>query len=231
MRNFLRRVLRNPSLEKFALSVSNKFSIPPPNSAASEEEYAASLVLVDLLDTFFTKSKITLPPTINVLDAGAGQWHYAIPLYHFLSHYNGTRAVELHGIDIEGKKWQKDILKRVENHNIHYHAGDMMDLKEQSTYDLVFIIHMFPPYRFKERNIPFRPYKDLFAKAFSMLKEGGTLVGIAFGSPPEEYSFFDEIPAEFSVKRGRYAKKAATELDYLLGKDTFHNSMVMIARK
>jgi hypothetical protein len=230
MKQTFNTLLKKPDLIKFAIDLSTKFDLPP-NPLLSNEEYLSSLLLIDAIDTFLSKAKVTLPSTLNVLDAGAGQWEYALPLYDYLCGKHRLCDVELHGIDIQGKQWQKDIVKKVKDHNIHYHAGDFMQLHERSVYDIFFFIHMFPPYRFKDHSIPFRPYREMLKKAFDLLKPEGLFIAISYGSPSEEYSFFDEVPSEYLLTKGRYAKEEATRIDFLLGKDTFHNNMVLIARK
>ena len=230
MKRVFHKLQGKEDFAKFLDSIADKFNIPP-NPLLSEEEYISSLLLIDLIHTFLSKAKVKLPPSLNVLDAGAGHWPYAVPLYSYFCNGNGLCDVELHGIDVHGKKWQKDIVKQVENHNIHYHIGDIFDLNQRSAYDIVFFIHMFPPYRFREHGIPFRPYRELFAKACDLLKKDGILFAIAYGAPPEEYSFFNEVPSGCILTKGRYTKKEATLIDFILEKDTFHNNMVLIARK
>jgi hypothetical protein len=202
-----------------------------PSEFASKEEFVSSLLLIDLLESFFKTSKLILPRPIKALDIGAGPWHYAPALHSFLANYKGKRGAELHGIDIQGKHHQEGIKKRITNKDIRYHSKDLFSLHEKNAYDIIFLIHMFPPYRFKQHGIPFKPYKELFSKIFELLKKGGIVIAIAYGSPEEEYSFFEDIPKGTLVKKGRYTSKDATEIDFNLGKDTFHSNMVLIARK
>ncbi len=197
----------------------------------SNEERLSSLLLIDLLESFFKASKINVPSSIKALDIGAGPWHYAPAVHSFLAHFKTKRKVELHGIDIQGLHHQQSIKERIKNNDIHYHTKDIFALHEHDSYDIIFLIHMFPPYRFKQHGIPFKPYKELFSTIFNFLKKDGILVAIAYGSPEEEYLFFDDIPKGTLLKKGRYVSKEATEIDFNLGKDTFHDNMVLIARK
>jgi SAM-dependent methyltransferase len=193
----------------------------------SEDELSSRLLL-SLLEEFFSKAHIVLPRYVKAIDIGAGKWHYAEPLYNFLSTYHGNRTVELRGIDTKEDTMQQNKSK---NGPIAFSKADVFSIKAKNAFHMAFLIHMFPEYHFREHNIPFRPYKELFAKIFELLKPEGILVAIAYGSPEDEYSFFDEVPKESVLYRGRYLSEEATRIDYFLGKDTFHNNMVLIARK
>ena len=201
-------------------------------------------LLQDLLETLFSKSKIILPHSIAVLDIGAGRWEYSPMLVDFLRKYGikaqeggerggkgeagGKRGrnVRLVGIDPLGDQLSPRVPKGAE-----YRPIEVFQLDDQEEYDIIFLIHPFPDYRLKEHGLPIYPPDKLFTKILSLLKRRGYFVGIAYGAPPEEYELFNQFPKNNILLIERYTNEEATRLDYELGKDTYHNNMVLIGRK
>ena len=186
-------------------------------------------ILADLLQKFFRKAKVKLPSPISVLEVGAGRWEYAPALLGFLGKYGvgkGKRDVRLKGVDPLGAQLSPQVPE-----GAAYHPVDALDLDEHDAYDLIFLIHPFPDYRLKEHGLPAHPPATFFGKILSLAKEGGYVVGVAYGAPPEEYALFSQFPKEHLVLMERYADEQATRLDYGLGRDTYHDNMVLIGRK
>lgn len=153
-----------------------------PNSQPAVESYAASLVMLDMLDTVFKRAKLQLSKEPSALDIGAGDWTYVHALRLFLQANSQSIHVHLEGVDILGKEHEASVNFRIKGiEGVRYLTDDFFNMPSTPDYDIIFAMHPLATKEvYDEWKIPYVPLNKFWKKAMEMLKPGGILFGCSY---------------------------------------------------
>lgn len=192
----------------------------------------SSYFLVDMLGSAFRAGNIVLPSKITVLDFGCGDWFYAPFLLGFLKNWQGPREVCLEGIDFPSRKKKRSILQLQKREpGLRVHWGDVMDLSQESRYDIIFISHMIAgPHHCKMWGVPYYKPSRLFSHLQSLGKPDCLLVLVAYEYAGEDAIFRCLIPKS-KLAESFYQPLMGKEISsFLVMHRGFHDNSICISR-
>ncbi len=142
----------------------------------------SSYFLIDMLERAFTEGNIhTLPSETVALDVGIGKWRYAPALLAFLKSWKESRKVYLGGIDFPSRHHKKSVIQLQEKWDLDVHWNDVMDLNQESKYDIIFLIHMLSgPRHCRSFKVPYHRPSSMFPHIQSLGKPSSLLVVVAY---------------------------------------------------
>jgi hypothetical protein len=149
--------------------------------------FQENLFYLHMLDSVFTRSRLSLPDPLKVIDIGPSHWFYIQALYHFLQYYRAEspRVLSIHGYEVDPYRVYADF------HSRYDHAlaniGELVDvefipfgfMRQSANADLV---TMFFPFVFisdhQEWGLPARHFEParLVDDAWNSLRAGGYLL-------------------------------------------------------
>jgi len=179
--------LFEPEAAALARRLVKTYGLQAWEAVSGRTDFAASLSYLQMLELALTESGATLPPVVNALDAGCGDWFYVQALYGLLRRYKAPapRAVTLLGVEVDAYQPYAGFRARIdwaeafaeEAEGATYRAADIRDIDGQ--YDMAFMLFPFLFARDLRRwGLPeryLRPEEYLVHVA-AMVRPGGWLV-------------------------------------------------------